>query len=109
RKITTPIRNFGGQNQEIWCEGGEAVFIEKMVGESAEFKDSCLWFSTLVSKQANLKSVYAALKLAKALTVKTILMGQGNKISRLVAWTFFDEERQRIRANTKWKQNGLKS
>lgn len=108
RKITTPIRNFGGQNQEIWCAGGESVFIEKIVGESVEFKDSCLWFSTLVSKQANLKSVYAALKFAKALVVKTILMGQGNKISRIVAWTFFDEERQRNWAQTKWKQNGLK-
>ncbi len=108
RRINVPLRNFGGQNREIWCEGGEAAFIEKMVGESADFKNSCLWFSTLVSKQANLKSVYAALKNAKAFTVKTIQMGQGNKTSRFVAWTFLDEERQRIWAKTNWKQNGLK-
>ena len=108
KKITTPIRNFGGQNREIWCEGGEGQFIEKMVGESVEFKYSCFWFSTLVSKQAALKSVNAALKIAKALTVKTIPMGQGNKISRIVAWTFLDEERQNNWVNTRWKQNGSK-
>ena len=108
KKITTPIRNFGGQNREIWCEGGEGKFIEKMVGESVEFKNSCFWFSTLVSKQANLKSVYAALKIAKAFAVKTIPMGQGNKISRVVAWTFLDEKRQNNWVNTRWKQNGPK-
>lgn len=108
RKITTPIRNFGGQNREIWCEGGESKFIEKMVGESMEFKDSCFWFTTLVSKQANLTSIYAALKNAKAFEMKTIPMEQGNKISRIVAWTFLDEERQKSWVNRRWKQNDLK-
>ena len=108
KKITTPTRNFGGQNREIWCEGGESKFIEKMVGESVEFKNSCFWFSTLVSKQAALKSVYAALKIAEAWAVKTIPMGQGNKISRIVAWTFLDEERQSNWVNTRWKQNDSK-
>ena len=103
KKITTPIRNFGGQNREIWCEGGESKFIEKMVCESVEFKNSCFWFSTLVSKQATLKSVYAALKTAKAFQIKTIPMGQGNKISRIVAWSFLDEERQNNWVSTKWK------
>ncbi len=104
KKIMKPIRNFGGQNREIWCEGGEEKFVEKMIGESAEFKDSCFWFSTLVSKQSNLKSIYAALKFAEAFEVKTIPMEQGNKISRIVAWTFFDEKQQSIWKDLRWKK-----
>ena len=95
RKTTKIARNFGGQDSELWCEGGEGRFVENMIGESLEFKHSCFWFSTLISKQSNLKSIHAALKSAKAFEVKTISMGQGNKISRLVAWTFFDEERRK--------------
>ncbi len=32
---------------------------------------------------------------AKAKTIKTIPMGQGNKISRIVAWTFLSKKEQR--------------
>lgn len=103
KKVLKPIRNFGGQNQEIWCEGGEEKFVGNMIRESAEFKYSCFWFSTLISKQSNLKSVYAALKLARVFEEKTIPMGQGNKISRIVAWTFLDEKQQTNWKNSRWK------
>jgi 23S rRNA (adenine1618-N6)-methyltransferase len=80
--------NFGGQNNELWCEGGEKQFILRMINESREFASSCLWFTTLVSKEVNLPGIYHALKKAGIETVKTINMGQGNKKSRIVAWTF---------------------
>lgn len=102
KKIMKPVRNFGGQNREIWCEGGEEKFVENMIRESLQFKNSCFWFSTLVSKQSNLKSIYAGLKLAGAFEAKTIPMGQGNKISRLVAWTFLDEREQKDWKNSRW-------
>ncbi len=88
KKIKTPVLNFGGQNSELWCEGGEAVFIGKMIKESKQFAESCIWFSTLVSKESNLKQVYFDLKKVEVTEVKTLEMGQGNKISRIVAWTF---------------------
>ena len=95
RKISKPTLNFGGQNRELWFPGGEEKFVGNMIRESREFKFSCLWFSTILSKQSSLKSVYAVLKLAEAVEVKTIPMGQGNKISRIVAWTFRDQHRDR--------------
>jgi len=52
--------------------------------------DACIWFTTLVSKQENLPLIYKALKNVNALQVKTIDMAQGQKISRIVAWTFFE-------------------
>ena len=89
KKIKKPALNFGGKNHELWTDGGEKGFVQKMINESKRFAKSCLWFSTLISKQSNLNSIYKTLKKAEATKVKTIQMGQGNKTSRIVAWTFF--------------------
>lgn len=102
KRITKPTLNFGGKNTELWCEGGEEKFVQKMINESKQFSSSCFWFSTLISKSANLKNVYAALKDAKAIEQKTIPMAHGNKTSRIVAWTFLTPEEQRDWVNTRW-------
>jgi len=80
--------NFGGKNNELWCNGGEKQFINNMIFESRKFSNSCLWFTSLVSKEINLPGVYSSLKKVKATKVKTLEMGQGNKKSRIVAWSF---------------------
>lgn len=95
KRITKPILNFGGQGNELWCEGGEERFIRNMICQSRRFSASCLWFSTLISKESNLNGVYEALKKEEAAKVKTIPMGQGNKKSRIVAWTFLSREQQK--------------
>jgi len=89
KKASKASLNFGGQSNELWCEGGEKYFIENMILESKMFSDSCSWFSTLVAKSASLDGIYYAFKKTEAVQVETIPMGQGNKISRIVAWTFF--------------------
>ncbi len=104
KKITKPILNFGGQNAELWYDGGERKFVRNMIRESKKFADSCFWFSSLISKQSNLKSVYEALKNAEASEVKTIPMGQGNKTSRIVAWTFLSKEQQKEWRNKRWNK-----
>lgn len=80
--------NFGGQKAELWCDGGEKQFLLNMIRESADFKTQCLWFTSLVSKKENLKPSYAALEKAGAVTIKTIDMAQGNKLTRVLAWSF---------------------
>ncbi|MFK8006099.1 MAG: 23S rRNA (adenine(1618)-N(6))-methyltransferase RlmF [Saprospiraceae bacterium] len=87
-KPTKTVLNFGGKNNELWTKGGEKRFIKNMIRESKEFTESVKWFSTLVSKKSNLNAIYDSLKQVKAKDVKTIPMGQGQKISRIVAWTF---------------------
>ncbi|MBY4677407.1 23S rRNA (adenine(1618)-N(6))-methyltransferase RlmF [Marinobacterium arenosum] len=89
--VDKPQLNFGGQNAELWCPGGEAAFVRKMVEQSAHFADQCLWFSSLIAKQANLPAVYQALQRVGVVEVRTIEMAQGQKRSRLVAWSFLDE------------------
>jgi 23S rRNA (adenine1618-N6)-methyltransferase len=102
-KINKPTLNFGGRHNELCCEGGEKLFVREMVRESIQFANSCFWFSTLISKQENLKGIYTELKKAKTVAVKTIQMSQGNKISRLVAWTFLSVEQQKIWIKARWK------
>jgi 23S rRNA (adenine1618-N6)-methyltransferase len=80
--------NFGGQAAELWTEGGEISFIRKMIDESKEVASQCKWFSSLVSKSANLPFIYAALDRAGVTYYNTIDMAQGQKISRFVVWTF---------------------
>ena len=91
KKTVKPTLNFGGQNNELWYEGGEERFVANMIVESKEFANACIWFSTLISKQTHLQSAYKILQKVEAVEVKTIPMGQGNKISRILAWTFLSE------------------
>ncbi len=80
--------NFGGQAAELYCDGGEVAFVSRMIEESVLFKNQCTWFTTLISKATSLPNVYSALRKVHALKVKTIDMAQGQKQSRIVAWTF---------------------
>jgi 23S rRNA (adenine1618-N6)-methyltransferase len=102
-KKVEPILNFGGQNHELWCDGGEEKFVRNMILQSRKFAQNCFCFSTLISKESNLKKVYHALEQAGVYGAETIPMGQGNKISRIVAWTFLTTEEQDQWKNTRWK------
>jgi 23S rRNA (adenine1618-N6)-methyltransferase len=94
--------NFKGKDNELWCEGGEDWFINKLIRESSKFDKNCFWYTTLVSKQSNLKNAYKTLSKYKASEVKTIPMGQGNKTSRILAWSFLDKEEQKSWKNERW-------
>lgn len=94
--------NFGGQGNELWCEGGERRFVGDMIRESKKFGKTCFWFSSIISKQSNLKAIQEYLEIAKATEVKTIAMSQGNKSSRIVAWTFLTSTEQKEWSEVKW-------
>lgn len=104
KKITDAKRNFEGQNNELWCEGGEKFFVSRMIRQSKKFAQSCFWFSSLVSDQRHLENIYKELDLMEAVEVKTIPMGQGNKTSRIVAWTYLTPEEQKLWAKERWQQ-----
>lgn len=83
-----PIQNFGGNNSELWCRGGERTFISNMIKESVKYKHQVKWFTTLVSKKDNLRPLKLLLERVKARHVEVINMEQGNKITRLLVWRF---------------------
>lgn len=89
-KTTTPL-NFGGQHNELWCEGGETAFIGQMIRESADFARQCVWFTSLVSRKENLPALRDALKALPVSDVRIIDMAQGQKQSRFLAWSFMPQ------------------
>ena len=88
--------NFGGQNAELWCPGGEIKFIASMVDQSAAFSNQCLWFTSLVSKKDNLQPLSRILKRAKVADFKIVEMAQGQKTSRFIAWTYIPKKQHSL-------------
>lgn len=84
----TAALNFGGQSNELWCEGGEVAFINQMIHESILFKTHVTWFTALVSKKTSLSFLNRTLKKFPVKEVRVIEMAQGQKVSRFIAWTF---------------------
>jgi 23S rRNA (adenine1618-N6)-methyltransferase len=103
KKVKKNHVKFAGANNEIIFEGGEIKFIENIVNESKLYSNNCYWFSTLVSKQSNLKKTYKLIDRNGAYFVKTIPMGTGNKSSRIVAWTYLSKEAQNKWRDENWK------
>ncbi len=104
RKATEASLNFGGQSNELWCEGGEYEFIKKMIQESESFKKNFLWFTTLVSKSSNLPHFDKWLTAAHVDEMKVIEMRQGQKISRLLCWTYLPKQKRQIWVNYRLKK-----
>lgn len=88
RKITKARLNFGGNANELWCEGGELRFLLTMIEESRNYRKNCGWFTSLVSKEKNLGKLTAKLKSVGISEHKIIEMRQGTKTSRILAWRF---------------------
>jgi len=88
KKVKEATLNFGGQGNELWCAGGELKFLTNMIYESRKFGKQCRWFTSLVSKESNVAKLYKTLHSVQAQSIRTIAMGQGNKISRILAWSF---------------------
>ena len=82
------IRNFAGNNNELWYVGGEKAFLHNYLYESSLFPKSSKWFTSLVSKKENVKSLEKSSKKLGATEFKVIPMQQGNKVTRIVVWKF---------------------
>ena len=96
------VLNFGGQASELYCVGGEAGFLSRMAIESAEFGRQVFWFSSLVSNADSLKQLPTQLRELGATDVRIMDMAQGQKRSRLLAWTFLDKKQRRAWRKARW-------
>ncbi|SCX88191.1 23S rRNA (adenine1618-N6)-methyltransferase [Nonlabens sp. Hel1_33_55] len=92
RKLGTSeeSRNFAGMSHELWCNGGEALFVKRLIKESADFKEQVGWFTSLLSRKRNVPKLEKLAKKLKA-EVQVITMQTGNKESRILAWRFSKE------------------
>lgn len=87
-KSESPTLNFGGLGAELWCKGGEQLFLKKLIRESQAYSTQCRWFTSLVSKADNVKPAKKLIRKLGAVDIREIEMKQGNKITRVLAWTF---------------------
>lgn len=94
KRPSKALLNFGGQQNELWTKGGEVRFVKDMIYESKHFGKQCFWFTSLISKEATLKPTFKILEKVNATDVRTIEMGQGQKKSRFIAWTFLTPQEQ---------------
>jgi len=95
KEQTQPIRNFSGTANELWYQGGEKAFLHSYLYESSFYKTNCFWYTSLVSKKDLVKTMKKSLKKLGVTEVKVINMNLGNKISRVVAWTFLNQAQQK--------------
>jgi len=95
--------NFGGQSTELWCPGGEAAFVRRMIRESAQIADRVYWFSKLIAKSEHLADVRKQLQQANAQDLREVRMAQGQKQSRFVAWTFLDAAQRETWRIARWR------
>ncbi|HKX57365.1 MAG TPA: RlmF-related methyltransferase, partial [Xanthomonadales bacterium] len=80
--------NFGGQNHELWCAGGELGFVSRMITESLAFSQQVYCYTSLVSKKENVAPLKKLLSQIGATRVDVVETSQGQKTSRLLAWSF---------------------
>ncbi|MFK7804432.1 MAG: 23S rRNA (adenine(1618)-N(6))-methyltransferase RlmF [Anaerolineae bacterium] len=80
--------NFGGLEDELWCKGGERLFLKKLMKESQLFSDQCRWFTSLVSKAEHIKPAKKLLRKLDTTEIREIELVQGNKVTRILAWSF---------------------
>lgn len=86
------LLNFGGQGVELYCEGGEVVFLVGMVEESWVFVMQVFWFIILVFKVSNLLNFQECLKMLGVSDICVVDMVQGQKQSCFVVWIYFDKK-----------------
>ena len=82
----SPTLNFGGQANELWTEGGEPAFLRQMIRESVGYANQVGWFTTLVSKKGYLKIAENEFRRLGINASKTIRIGQGGKLRRVLCW-----------------------
>lgn len=86
--------NFGGRQEELWCEGGEVAFVSRMINESRAFGTQVRWFTSLVSKGEHLPALYRVMQEAGVVKVVKKEMAQGQKQSRFIAWSYLNDEQR---------------
>ncbi|MBA6152451.1 23S rRNA (adenine(1618)-N(6))-methyltransferase RlmF [Gelidibacter maritimus] len=94
KNVDKVVRNFSGTPKELCYAGGEKAFLHNYLYESSQFPKQCYWFTSLVSNVSHVRSMEASLKKLGATEFQVLDMIQGNKVSRVVAWSFLTEKEQ---------------
>ena len=92
---STARRNFGGRAGELWCEGGELGFVQRMIRESADMRTPSSGSPRWCRAARTSLALQLALRAARATDVRVIPLTHGQKRTRLLAWSFLSVEQRR--------------
>lgn len=98
----TTVLNFAGQAHELWCEGGEAAFVARMIRQSKALASQVAWFSCLISKDKNLTALQTLLADLQCPSQQVIEMRQGNKVTRVLVWSWLSLAQQQLWRQYRW-------
>lgn len=96
------VLNFAGQAHELWCEGGEAEFLRRMIDESTLVANQVAWFSSLVSKEKTLPALQRHLTHLGCVAQQVIEMEQGNKLTRILVWSWLTPAQLTLWRQYRW-------
>ena len=98
---------YGGRPHELHCPGGESRFVGQMVRESRRWHDIAaatpgapeppVWFTSLVSKGGRIGPLEQAADRHGAAIVKICEFATSQKVSRVLAWSFLDDDQRHAR------------
>lgn len=100
-----PKTSCGGTPQEMVCPGGEKAFITRIIEDSVRLKQSFRWYTSMVGRKSNLKSLIAKLREVGVTIVKTTEFVQGQTCRWGIAWSFVPPARQMISPYVAEKSN----
>ncbi|KAK8919048.1 hypothetical protein KSP39_PZI021274 [Platanthera zijinensis] len=98
-----PKTSCEGTPEEMVYPGGERAFITRIIEDSVGLKLSFRWFTTMVGRKANLKSLISKLREVVVSIVKTTEFVQGHTTRWGLAWSFIPPSKAFISSNTPLK------
>lgn len=98
-----PRTSCEGTPHEMVYPGGERAFITRIIEDSVVLKHSFRWFTTMVGRKANLKSLIPKLREVGVSIVKTTEFVQGHTARWGLAWSFIPPCKAFISSNTPLK------
>jgi 23S rRNA (adenine1618-N6)-methyltransferase len=90
-KLRQPFTACTGSESEMVTDGGEVVFVSRMIAESLELKDRVQWYTSMLGIFSSVKVLIQKLKENKIENYAVTEFIQGKKTRRWgLAWSFDD-------------------
>ena len=100
---TEAVRNFGGKEHEIACDGGELRILKDYITESKTYANKAYWYTCLVSQGVNLKPLTKMLKALPQMTHGTMAIDTTNKKARVLFWSFLSPKQSQAWSTYRWR------
>ncbi|XP_055855368.1 U6 small nuclear RNA (adenine-(43)-N(6))-methyltransferase [Episyrphus balteatus] len=88
-----------GNADELYCEGGEVAFVERIVNESKKFPERIKVFSTMLGHKSSVGTISDYLRSKDILNFISTEFCQGNTTRWGIAWSLIEETRNLSKVN----------